>query len=92
MKKASLRVVCGFCVGILCVAGCGQTGPLYLPGAAPSAAGLSKQTDKVKKQNVSSASASSVSASAISVSANATSDALTVQSTTASSVSASTAR
>ena len=87
MKKASLRVVCGFCVGILCVAGCGQTGPLYLPGAAPSAAGLSKQTAKVKKQNISSSSAS-----AISVSANATSDALTAQSTVASSVSASTAR
>lgn len=64
MKKISLRVICSFYVSIICMAGCGQTGPLYLPEQAKSAAESAKaSTDASDKQNISAKKQSAFSAS-----------------------------
>ncbi|MES2675210.1 MAG: lipoprotein [Pseudomonadota bacterium] len=51
MKKVSLRVICSFCVGIFCLSGCGQTGPLYLPEQAKPAAESVNGNAPAKKQS-----------------------------------------
>ena len=53
MKKVSLRLICSFCVGIFCVVGCGQTGPLYLPDQAAPAGKSTTGNTSVEKPNAS---------------------------------------
>jgi predicted small lipoprotein YifL len=56
MKKVSLRVMCGFYIGIFGLAGCGQTGPLYLPEQAKPAVKSAAGDAPTKKQSASAAS------------------------------------
>ncbi len=55
MKKASLRVIGSFCVGIFCMVGCGLPGPLYLPEQAKPGAESAKGNTLAKKQSASAA-------------------------------------